>query len=240
MVVRLDPTESISFGGLDIAYTRDVLEPRPWTELQSHWAVEVADVVPSGPILEVCCGAGHIGLAAAVASGRPLVQVDANDIACELAVRNARAAGIADRVSVVCSTIESFSKSAATYPLIIADPPYIPTAEVQRFPSDPVLAIDGGEDGLALVEHCLDLFARHLEPNGRGLLQLGPLDHARPMFGRFRDVVRAVEVRSAAPDRNVVLFERNLHPRAIPSAAPDPGPAALVNARTQHRVDECR
>lgn len=114
--------------------------------LQSEWAAELAAVVPPGPILEVCCGAGQTGLAAAIASGRALVQVDADHFACELAHRNALAAGIADRVRVFCTKIEGFSGGDTSYPLIIADPPYIRTADVSRFPEDPVLAIDGGDE----------------------------------------------------------------------------------------------
>src|SRR5690606_34915582 len=70
------PTRSVVIGGLTIAYDDRVLEPRPWTVLQSRWAAELARDVPPGPILELFAGVGHIGLVAATACGRELVQVD--------------------------------------------------------------------------------------------------------------------------------------------------------------------
>jgi len=85
-------TRVTRFDGLDTAYDDRVLEPRPWTVLQSAWAADLAAVVPDGPILELCSGAGHIGLAAAVRCGRDLVQIDANPVACLYAAANARAA----------------------------------------------------------------------------------------------------------------------------------------------------
>ncbi len=54
----------MDFGHLRIAYDARVLTPRPWTEAQSTWAAEVMTDAPEGPVLEVCCGAGQIGLLA--------------------------------------------------------------------------------------------------------------------------------------------------------------------------------
>ena len=82
---------ALRFGPVDIAYDRTVLEPRPWTLAHSEWAAELAD---GGAMLEVGCGAGHIGLAAAVLSGCRLVQVDRDPSACRWAGRNAAANGL--------------------------------------------------------------------------------------------------------------------------------------------------
>jgi release factor glutamine methyltransferase len=46
-------------------------------------------------------------------------------------------------------------------------------AEVQRFPEDPLLAIDGGDDGLDLAWLCLEVTAGHLADGGTSVLQLG-------------------------------------------------------------------
>ena len=59
------------------------------------------------------------------------------------------------------------------FPLIIADPPWVPRHETARFPEDPILAIDGGDDGLQVVRACLDAIVTHLAPGGSALLQLG-------------------------------------------------------------------
>ena len=46
------------FEGLAITWDSRVLAPRAWTMEQSRWAAELAQDVPVGPILELCCGAG--------------------------------------------------------------------------------------------------------------------------------------------------------------------------------------
>ena len=94
------PETTTAFGELDIAYDDRVLEPREWTAAQSGWAAELMTVAPGGPVLELCAGAGHIGLLAVAASGRRLLCVDANPVACDYARANADAAGLADLVEV--------------------------------------------------------------------------------------------------------------------------------------------
>src|SRR4051794_32540122 len=61
------PIRSCAFGPIMVDYDARVLTPRDWTLGQSEWAAELArgfDV--AGRMLELCAGAGHIGLAAAV------------------------------------------------------------------------------------------------------------------------------------------------------------------------------
>src|SRR5690606_20161141 len=116
----LTTTRFTRFDGIDIAYDDRVLEPRPWTVMQAGWAAELASSVPAGPILELCSGVGHIGLAAAVRTERPLVQIDANPVACLFAAANARAAGIARRVDVRCASLDDLPFTEQHFPLVIA------------------------------------------------------------------------------------------------------------------------
>ena len=86
-------TRSQVFGPLVVRYDERVLTPRPWTLMQSLWAAELAAQATAGPILELCAGAGQIGLAAAALTGRALVQVEADPVAADYARTNAAAAG---------------------------------------------------------------------------------------------------------------------------------------------------
>ena len=184
-------TSSIAFGSLTIDFDERVLEPRPWVLLQSEWARELLDAAPPGPVLELCTGAGHIGLAALIGNDRHLVAVDADDAACEWARRNAEANGLADRVEVRHGRLEEALGQDETFVLVIADPPWVPRADVTRFPEDPVLAIDGGPDGLDVARACLDTAARVLRPGGSLLLQLGTDAQAELLVDeRFAEVDR--------------------------------------------------
>jgi methylase of polypeptide subunit release factors len=170
-----ESSERIGFGGLNVAFDSGVLHPRQWTTMQAEWAAELARVLPAGPILELCSGAGHIGLLAAVLSGRRLVQVDFDRHACWFARLNAEAAGIGNRVDVRCGDVGTAVASHERFPLVIADPPYIPSGEVGVFPDDPPTAIDGGQDGFDLIRRCIGVARDHLAPEGACLLQVrGP------------------------------------------------------------------
>ena len=72
---------SLDFAGLHIEYDEHVLEPRPWTAEQSRWAADLIREAPPGPVLELCSGAGHIGLLAVTLAPRSLVCVDVDSTA---------------------------------------------------------------------------------------------------------------------------------------------------------------
>lgn len=197
------PAQTVDFGGLTIAWDERVLRPRGWTLEQSLWAEALLDSLPAGPVLELCSGAGHIGLRAVVGSTRRLVCVDANPVATSYTEQNARAAGLADRVEVRTGWIEDVLRPGEVFPLVVADPPWVPRPETSRFPEDPVLAIDGGDDGLAVVRTCVRAIEAHLSPGGVALLQLGTTAQAAQVERMLGDgPVRAVEVRTF--DRGVV------------------------------------
>lgn len=171
-------TRTLEFGPLRIAYDDRVLEPRPWTFAQSEWAAELLADAPPGRILELCSGAGQIGLAAAVLTGRDVVLVDASKAACEISVRNAADAGLGGRVDVRNGPMDAVLREDERFALVLADPPYIPSADTTAYPEDPLTAIDGGGDGLDLARLCLSVAAAHLEVGHEVLLQLRDLDQA--------------------------------------------------------------
>ena len=169
------PLENLTFGPLVVTFDERVLRPRPWTMLQSSWAADLAADLPPGPVLELCSGAGHIGQAAAALTGRGLVQVDVDPHACALAEVNADTNGLGDRVEVRCGELDAMIRADERFPLVLADPPYLPRDQLHAWPEDPTLAIDGGPDGLDLLRRCVAVAGAHVEPGGAVLLQLlGP------------------------------------------------------------------
>ena len=169
------PAETIDFGGLRIAFDERVLRPRTWTENQSLWAAELLPSLPTGTVLELCSGAGQIGLLAVAGSGRRLVCVDVNPVAAEYIAANAVRSRSAEPGRDPAGTHQRRARSARTLPADHRRPPVgARAAETPRFPEDPLLAIDGGEDGMGVVRDCLAAIESHLGPGGVALLQLGP------------------------------------------------------------------
>jgi methylase of polypeptide subunit release factors len=198
-------TRTCAFGPLTVSYDDRVLTPRSWTLAQSRWAAELAADAPPGPILELCAGAGHIGLAAAVLADRDLVQVEADPVAARFALGNAERAGRADRVEVRQARMEIALEPDERFGLIVADPPYLLSDDVARWPEDPQVAIDGGSDGLDLIKQCLAVAVEHLTADGLLLLQVaGPAQDAR-----VRDLLAASPAASLEHrDTRVVDDER--------------------------------
>ncbi len=163
--------ETMEFGPLVVTFDDSVLRPRPWTMLQASWTAELADDGRPGTILELCSGVGHIGQAAAVLTGRAVVQVDVDRHACDLAERNAAANGVGARVDVRCGDLDAVLEDGERFALVLADPPYVPQDEVDALPDDPDQAIDGGRDGLELLRRCVAVAGAHVEPDGAVLVQ---------------------------------------------------------------------
>lgn len=197
---------TISFGGLAIAYDERILAPRRWTAMQSYWAAELLRDSPPGRVLELCAGAGHIGLLTVALVPRDLVMVDLDQHACELARRNAMANQLVASVDVRHGDLQDVLRADEGFVGVIADPPWVPSTGVGRFPEDPELAIDGGEDGLAVAWSCLEVMARHLDPGGWGILQLGTEEQAERVADRCAAKRLGLEVRDRRVyDRGVLV-----------------------------------
>lgn len=186
--------ETVGFGPLRITFDGRVLRPRPWTTAQSEWAAEILADAPVGAVLELCAGAGQIGLLAVVGSTRRIVCVDVDPVACDYARHNARAAGLAERVEVREGPMDEVLADSERFALVIADPPWVRRAEVDRFPEDPVLAIDGGGDGMDLAWLCVETARDHLMRGASLLLQLGTVEQVDLLRDRMRELTDDLEI----------------------------------------------
>ena len=197
----------MTFGPLVVTFDDRVLRPRPWTLLQASWAAELAQDLPAGSMLELCSGAGHIGQAAAVLTDRALVQVDADPHACALAEANARANVTSASVQVRCGDLGAAVRAQERFALVLADPPYLPRHEVDAWPQDPVRAIDGGPDGLALPRRCLAVAGAHVAAGGAVLLQALGQSQVEALAPDLDAVgLEVVEVRAEDERRAVALL----------------------------------
>jgi methylase of polypeptide subunit release factors len=198
--------ETTTFGHLTIQFDDRVLRPRDWTAQQSAWARDLLAEAPAGPVLEICAGVGHIGLLAVAGTSREIVLVDLNPVACHYARINAEAAG--HPVEVREGAMDEVLHDSETYALVIADPPWVPSDRTGQFPEDPLIAIDGGSDGMGLAWTCVEVVAGHLAEGGSALLQLGNLEQVGQLERHLADDpglgLRVLEAREH-DDRGVVV-----------------------------------
>jgi release factor glutamine methyltransferase len=200
--------ESVDFDGLLIHFDDRVLRPRAWTAEQSRWAASLLPDLPAGEVLELCAGAGQIGLAAVARSQRLLVCVEADAVAARYAVLNAARSGLADRVEVRETPMARALGRDELFPLVVADPPWVRRTETAHFPEDPLTAIDGGDDGLDVARECVEVIGAHLAPGGAALLQLGSTDQVDALHAELAAAaLRVAEVRDY-PGGVVTLLAR--------------------------------
>lgn len=169
---------TVPFGGLELITDQRALIPRPETEYLCERLV--ARAVAEGPprrLLDLACGSGCIGLALAQAwkdRAPEVVMADVSEDALDLARLNASRLGFPD-VRFLRSDL--FEKVSGLFDLITANLPYIPSAEIpalsREVRRDPLLALDGGPDGLDLVRRFVEAAPAFLEAEGAIALELG-------------------------------------------------------------------
>lgn len=169
------------FYGLKLAITPDVLDPRPDTETLVELALpHVRDVARArGRCSILDLGTGSGALALALLANEPLAHATGSDIslqALEVAHRNATANGLGDRFRPMISNW--FAAIRGRFHIIVVNPPYIPGSDIDGLARevslhDPVLALDGGADGLesyrAIAARALD----HIHEDGHLFVETG-------------------------------------------------------------------
>jgi release factor glutamine methyltransferase len=169
------------FFGAELEVTRDVLIPRPETELLVQRAIAwLQESSTRTRVADVGTGSGAIAIS--LARSAHDVRVLATDIslkALEVARRNARRFDLLDRIDFVqCDLLPERSASQAIespLDLICANLPYIATDTLRELPiygREPTLALDGGEDGLELIDRLLHVAPAWLAPHGMLLLEI--------------------------------------------------------------------
>ncbi len=177
-------TGKAHFFNLELEVTRDVLIPRPDTETLVENVVQLCRHQPgleSPRILDLCTGSGCIAAALAKSiKGAMILATDISESAVAVARRNIEKLGLSDRVVLAQGDLfDPLTRMVDPSPfdLIVANPPYIPSAEVETLDRsvkdyEPRTALDGGQDGLAFHRRILEGAAERLVPGGRLYLEL--------------------------------------------------------------------
>ena len=215
-----EPTPYITgradFCDIELAVTPAAAIPRPETELLVDEASALAGKrlqdTPSLTIVDVGTGCGAIALA--LATRLPSAQIIATDIspaALALAQRNAERLGLASSVRFLCGDLLALLEQPVD--IVVANLPYVRSAEWEALPAEircyePREALDGGPDGLRVIERLLRQAPPLLRSGAALLLEIG-YDQGPPVLALASEVFpeAAVEVRQdlASLDRLVII-----------------------------------
>lgn len=168
------------FYGLTFKIDRSVLIPRSDTERLCELVIEQARKRVSPRILDLCCGSGCIGIAAAhqVEDAR-VTAVDLSEGALHITRENARELGVSGRLMAVSADVmQAPPHGLGQFDIIVSNPPYVTAEEMQRLDRsvadfEPHEALFGGEDGLDFYRAICKRWSELLVPNGRLLFECG-------------------------------------------------------------------
>ena len=168
------------FYGLPLTITRDVLIPRDDTCVLADQAIAyLKGLERPARVLDLCTGSGCVGLA--IASQVPdcrVVLADVSEAALRVARTNARLNHLQSRVAILSADArETPPANFDNFHCIVSNPPYIPRGDIPGLDGsvrdyEPLLALDGGEDGLDFYCSITRKWKQTLLDGGRLLFEL--------------------------------------------------------------------
>lgn len=217
------------FMGLPFEVNDKVLIPRQDTETMVEDALELLDkgtlrrqeytggLGKGTDVLDLCCGSGAIGISIAkLAKGAHVTCSDLSKEALEVAQRNAR---LNDCKSVKFTESDMFDAFCGRlgkkkFNLIISNPPYIPPSVIEGLEPEvrdhePMMALDGGEDGLDFYRIIAQQAPEHLKNGGVLMMEIGfdQRDAVKGLLqetGRFEKIVGLTDL--TGKDRIIVAI----------------------------------
>lgn len=215
------------FMGLPFDVNGDVLIPRQDTETMVEDALELAEkgtlrgqaytdsLRKGGDVLDLCCGSGAIGIS--LAKLNPKFHVTCSDLsenALTVAFRNSAINGCKSVKFTKSDMFEAFRGKLTNkkFDLIISNPPYIPPAVIEGLEPEvrdhePMMALDGGEDGLDFYRRIAAGAPDHMKKGAVLMLEIGhdQRDAVKELLrvtGRFDRIIGLTDL--AGKDRIVV------------------------------------
>ena len=179
-------THQACFMGYDFYVDERVLVPRQDTEVLAEEALHQLRNIRNPRILDMCTGSGCLLLSLlmefpdAIGTGG-----DISEAALAVAERNRKNLELEKRAVLVQSDTFSgdyFQKNSGNisleYDMLISNPPYIPTEDIGKLMEevrfhDPVLALDGREDGLYFYRRITEQAGKYLKPGGWLMYEIG-------------------------------------------------------------------
>ncbi len=159
----------------------NVLAPRKETEILVEKVIQYANVkkLQNPKILDLCCGSGVIGLSLARhIEGSNVVLSDVSLSAIKVAKKNQKKLQLKKSTNIIKSNMFQGLKNENGFDIIVSNPPYIKTEDIELLDEsvknyDPILALDGGEDGLNFYKQIAKNAKNYLTAKGKLFLEIG-------------------------------------------------------------------
>mgnify|MGYP004535159923 FL=1 len=160
------------FMGIEFNVNKDVLIPQPDTEILVEETIKIAKEYNKPKVLDLCTGSGAI--AVSIKKYVPEAEVFASDISIK-ALQLAKINNIDNNINFIESNL--FENINNEFDIIVSNPPYIRTEEIkslsQEVQNEPLIALDGGQDGLDFYRDIIKQAHNYLKSNGKLCFEIG-------------------------------------------------------------------
>jgi release factor glutamine methyltransferase len=194
LIPRLSVGEPLSyilgrqeFFGREFMVNRDVLIPRPETELLVEHAVayihDNIQYIQPWKIIDIGTGSGSIAIS--LATSIPGLKVTATDFSSKaliVAQFNAKKAGVEKSIHFIQADLLEHPELAGKFQVLLCNPPYIPTkalSDLSVSNYEPNIALDGGEDGMEIIRRIIASIKSRLATEGLFLMEMESSQGAR-------------------------------------------------------------
>lgn len=166
------------FMKLDFVVNKDVLIPRPDTELLVEEAIEISKEIERPYILDLCTGSGAIAVSLAKYIEKAIIiATDISEPAIKTAKENANNNKVSNKIKFIQSNLFENVESKEQFDIIVSNPPYIKSEELKTLSSEvksePRLALDGDIDGLKFYRQIIIDAVKYLKKDGYLCLEIG-------------------------------------------------------------------
>ena len=180
------------FYGMEFIVNKNVLSPRSDTEILVEKALEY--IKPNDRVLDLCTGSGCVAVSIARNVDAYVEACDISKLALKVAKKNTKL----NNVKVYNYQSNMFDKVQGKFNVIVSNPPYIETdviktldEEVKGF--DPILALDGGLDGLDCYRQIAKNVKNYLLEDGVLLMEIG-YNQGKSVTNIFKAIAKDVQV----------------------------------------------
>lgn len=171
----------VNFLGIDIFVNQKSFIPRAETEFMTGYAIMEAKLFKNSRILEIGTGSGAIAISLAL--NLPDSLIFATDISIEtlgICEKNITCHQLKNQIFTLCADSIEPIRLINKFDIIISNPPYIPEEELPYLPElvkrEPRLALDGGMNGVFIINQILRLSPLLLKKNGILYIELAEVN----------------------------------------------------------------
>lgn len=171
-------TKTQEFMKMNFYINENVLVPRPDTEVLVEEVIQIAKTMRKPVVLDMCTGSGAIAISIAkYVEDAKIYATDVSIEALKVAQKNAKDNKVDEKIKFIESDLFSEINKNIKFDIIVSNPPYIKTDIIKTLnkdvQSEPIIALDGGKDGLKFYRKIIKEAYIHMKYNSYLCMEIG-------------------------------------------------------------------